>query len=160
MTCAIAACSLLCQARHHAPSPFIIALKPSRVTNAGSSFFDRPIWVSIMPTVSKRSASVAPGIRHVIVIPASLTIVAQREAEADEEGLGRVLRLLGRAASDAGTHHHLDAAVLLVAECLVHLGSLLERNPVRDDERRVDVAFLDVAPSASASSVAPASAPS
>src|SRR5262249_55429979 len=33
--------------------------------------------------------------------------------------------------------HDLDAAVLLVAELLVHLGRLLQRRLVRDDERRV-----------------------
>src|SRR3954451_24037765 len=41
--------------------------------------------------------------------------------------------------------HDLDAAVLLVAERLVHRRPLLERNLVGDDEGRVDLSLLDPA---------------
>src|SRR4051812_16908030 len=40
-------------------------------------------------------------------------------------------------------HDDLDAAVLLGAKCLVKLRSLFERGAVRDDEGRIDLAFLD-----------------
>ena len=43
----------------------------------------------------------------------------------------------------SGLQHDLDAAVLLVAEHLVAVGRVVERQPVRDDERRVDLALLD-----------------
>src|SRR5215211_3583637 len=46
---------------------------------------------------------------------------------------------------DSGLEHHLDAAVLLVAEGLVHLRPLLDRNRVGDDEGRVDLALADAA---------------
>src|SRR5438128_8264958 len=41
--------------------------------------------------------------------------------------------------------HDLDAAVLFVAEHLVHLRPLLQAHAVRDDEGRIDVAVLNVA---------------
>src|SRR3954467_5057425 len=43
----------------------------------------------------------------------------------------------------SGLEDHLDAVVLLVPECLVHLGALLQGNLVRDHERRVDLAVDD-----------------
>lgn len=66
---AIAACSLLCQPATTSPSPLIIALKPTSATIAGSSFFAWPTLVSCIPAVSKKSVSVAPGIKQVTVTP-------------------------------------------------------------------------------------------
>src|SRR5689334_226696 len=40
-------------------------------------------------------------------------------------------------------HHDLDAVVLLVAEGAIHVGGLVEADPVRDDERGIDLAPLD-----------------
>src|SRR5918993_2673594 len=45
----------------------------------------------------------------------------------------------------SGLQDDLDAAVLLVAEHLVHLGPLLELGGMGDHEGRVDLAFLDAA---------------
>src|SRR5215210_3546202 len=41
--------------------------------------------------------------------------------------------------------HHLDAAVLLVPEYLVHLRSRLKANGMSDDKRWIDLALLDPA---------------
>src|SRR4051812_32250159 len=41
--------------------------------------------------------------------------------------------------------HDLDAPVLFVAECLVHLRSFFERDPVRDDKRGIDLPLEDPA---------------
>src|SRR5215217_4455075 len=47
--------------------------------------------------------------------------------------------------SGSGLENNLDAAVLFVAEYLVHLGTVFEPDDVSDDERRIDLAFLDPA---------------
>src|SRR5688500_2139687 len=47
--------------------------------------------------------------------------------------------------SRLGVQHPLDAAVLLVAKGLVHRGTAIERDSLRDDEGRVDLALLDAA---------------
>src|SRR3954449_978296 len=62
---------LLCQPMTTSPSPFIIASKPLRATIAGSSFFAVPSFVSSKSARSKKSVSVAPGMRHVTVTPLS-----------------------------------------------------------------------------------------
>ena len=41
-------------------------------------------------------------------------------------------------------HHHLDAAILLVAERLVEAGAFFERGLVGDDKGRVDLAINDL----------------
>lgn len=43
----------------------------------------------------------------------------------------------------SGLQHDLDAAVFLVAEGLVGFRHFVERDPVRDDEGRIDLALLD-----------------
>ena len=40
-------------------------------------------------------------------------------------------------------HHHLDAIVLFVPKCPIHLGRIVETHTMRDDERRIDFAALD-----------------
>src|SRR5215204_2679415 len=70
---AIADCSLFCQPLTTSPSPLIMASKPVFATSAGSSFFSVPTLVSIMSARSKKSVSVAPGIRQVTVTPLSLS---------------------------------------------------------------------------------------
>ena len=47
------------------------------------------------------------------------------------------------AACHTRLQHDLYAAVLFVFERRIHLRSVLERNLVRNDERRVDLAILD-----------------
>src|SRR5215213_2122161 len=47
--------------------------------------------------------------------------------------------------ADSGLENDFDAAVLLVAEHLVHFRSLFEAHSVSDDKGGIDVAFLDVA---------------
>src|SRR3954469_22344571 len=46
--------------------------------------------------------------------------------------------------SGLGFQHDFDAAVLLIAEHLVHLGALLKAHGVRDDEGGIDVSVLNV----------------
>ena len=41
--------------------------------------------------------------------------------------------------------HDFDAAVFLVAERLIHVGPILESDPVRNYERRIDFSSLDTA---------------
>src|SRR4051812_24181924 len=48
-----------------------------------------------------------------------------------------------RCPSASRCQHDLDTLVLLLAKHLVGLRCLLERQPVRDDEGRVDFPFLD-----------------
>src|SRR5438477_3605622 len=73
VTSAIAERSLLCQPVTTSPSPRIIASKPCLATLAGSSFLLCPILVSSMLARSKKSVSVAPGIRQVTVTPEPLS---------------------------------------------------------------------------------------
>jgi hypothetical protein len=80
------------------------------------------------------------------------------DAELDIRGLGPVLfcaevrceavkdlfwDVFGHERSSAvWLHHHLDAAVLLPFEGLIHVRAVLERAPMGDDEGRINLAFL------------------
>src|SRR5437773_8403677 len=62
------------------PSPLIIASNPVLATSAGSSYFDVPMAVSIMPARSKNLVSVAPGIKQV-----TLTLVSRSSSRSANE---------------------------------------------------------------------------
>jgi hypothetical protein len=64
------------------PPPFIMASKPILATSAGSSFLAVPTLVSSMSARSKKSVSVAPGIRQVTVTPDPLS--SARSAKENE----------------------------------------------------------------------------
>ncbi len=73
VTDAMAVCSLFFQPLTTSPSPRIIASNPVFATSAASSFLAVPTLVSIMSARSKKSVSVAPGIRQVTVTPVSFS---------------------------------------------------------------------------------------
>ena len=56
--------------------------------------------------------------------------------------LEEVSRLM-RPRASSRRHDHLDAAVFLVTEGLVHLRTVLERNPMGDHEGWIDLPLLD-----------------
>jgi hypothetical protein len=64
------------------PSPRIIASNPVLATSTGSSFLVVPTSVSIMSARSKKSVSVAPGIRQVTVTSVFLSF--SRSAKENE----------------------------------------------------------------------------
>src|SRR3954454_24021093 len=66
--------------------------------------------------------------------PAAISSCIERDRPGRAVG-GTGLAMIG----SIGLQHDLDAPVLLVAERLVHLRSLVERDPVRDDEGGVDL---------------------
>ena len=90
---AIADCSLLCHPLTTSPSPSIMASKPIAATSTGWSFCFYASLVSIRSARSKKSVSVAPGMRQVTVTTV-LELGTQPDGTAEQamaERLGRML---------------------------------------------------------------------
>src|SRR5688572_29762716 len=87
VTNAIAERSLFIQPVTTSPSPFIMASKPVFATSAGSSFFDCATLVSMRSARSKKSVSVAPGIRQVTVTPVSLSSLRSAKEKRSRKAL-------------------------------------------------------------------------
>jgi hypothetical protein len=91
------------------PSPRIIASKPVLATSSAACFFGVPTLVSSISARSKKSVSVAPGIRLVTVTPESLRCARRRVYASRGRRAGS-----GKACGDGGVDDATDVAEMLI----------------------------------------------